>query len=76
MRLIYICHHCQQYIGEVDVVEWDESRLGFDILDDTERQELIHLDWDRQVGTVEAICDECMAKDDVLENRSGAFYIH
>ncbi|MBZ4653402.1 MAG: hypothetical protein JG781_741 [Peptococcaceae bacterium] len=62
MRLIYICDRCANYIDEIEMNALDEGRLGFDILTEEEREDLVHLDWQRQVGTVKAICDACLAK--------------
>lgn len=61
MRLIYICDQCNSYIDEIEVSDFDESMLGFNALTMEEREELLKLDWDRQVGTVMAICDNCLA---------------
>ncbi len=75
MRLIYICDRCANYIDEIQLSTLDEGRLGFDILTDEERDDLIHLDWERQVGTVKAICDACLAEANdsyiVLKNYYG-----
>ena len=62
MRLIYICDRCAKYIDEIEMNALDEVQLGFDILTEEEREDLVHLDWERQVGTVKAICDACLAK--------------
>ncbi len=59
MRLIYICDICQKYIGEINIDVWDESMLGFDVLSNQEKGELLHFDWGKEVGTVKAICDSC-----------------
>lgn len=60
MRLIYICEHCGSYIDEINVSEINEELLGFDTLTSDEREELINIDWSRQVGTVKVICDNCI----------------
>lgn len=62
MRLIYICNECKAYIDEIQLDAWDESRLGFDVLTEEDREELLHVNWEEQVGTVMAICDECLEK--------------
>lgn len=62
MRLIYICERCANYIDEIEMKALDEGQLGFDILTEEEREDLVRLDWERQVGTVKAICDACLAK--------------
>ena len=62
MRLIYICDRCANYIDEIEINALDEIQLGFDILTKEEREDLVHLDWERQVGTVKSICDVCLAK--------------
>ncbi len=64
MRLIYICDNCERYIDEIEVEEWDETLLGFDALTYEERNELLHLDWNRQIGTVRAICDTCWQENE------------
>ena len=64
MRLIYICDNCERYIDEIEVVEWDERLLGFDALTQEEKNELLHLDWNRQIGTVRAICDTCWQENE------------
>lgn len=63
MRLIYICESCGRYIDEIEMNHINESRLGFDVLTPEEKDDLIHLDWSRQVGTVMAICDLCWARN-------------
>ena len=65
MRLIYICDNCERYIDEIEVREWDEKLLGFDALTYEEKNELLHLDWNRQVGTVRAICDSCWQENEL-----------
>lgn len=62
MRLIYICDQCNSYIDEIEIPDIDESMLGFNTLTMEERDELVKLDWDRQIGTVKAICDQCLNK--------------
>lgn len=59
MRLIYICDECGKYIDEIELGNLNEARLGFDVLTPEEKDDLVSLDWDRQVGTVRAICDAC-----------------
>lgn len=60
MRLIYICEKCNSYIDEIELLDIDESVLGFNTLTSEERDELVKLDWNRQIGTVRSICDNCL----------------
>lgn len=62
MHLVYICDRCQKFIGEIDMGYIDETRLGFNILTPEEKDELLFFDWDRRMGTVKAICDDCWLK--------------
>lgn len=62
MRFVYICAECENYIGELELANWDESMLGFDTLDSEERKELVQIDFAGQLGTVRAICDDCYKK--------------
>ena len=64
MRLIYICDNCEKYIDEIEVRELDENLLGFDALSSEEKNELLHIDWGRQIGTVRAICDTCWQENE------------
>jgi hypothetical protein len=64
MRLIYICDNCEKYIDEIEIRDWDETSLGFDALTHEEKDELLHIDWNRQVGTVRAICDVCWQENE------------
>jgi hypothetical protein len=76
MRFIYICDECDSIIGEIELANWDETMLGFDALTFDEKRELLHLDQERRVGLVKAICDDCYRKklagpslEDRLEDR-------
>lgn len=59
MRLLYLCERCEKFIEELDVDVVDETQLGFDMLTGEEKEELVHLNWERGVGTVKTICDDC-----------------
>lgn len=62
MRFIYICDECDSFIGEIELANWDETMLGFDTLTFDEKKELLHLDQERRIGMVRAICDDCYRK--------------
>lgn len=62
MRFIYTCNECNSFIGEIELENWDESMLGFDTLTFEEKNELLHLDREQQIGMVKAICDACYRK--------------
>lgn len=59
MRFIYVCNECQNYIGEIQLQNWDETMLGFDALTQGEKQELVSINPLEQTGIVKAICDTC-----------------
>ncbi|PKM90067.1 MAG: DUF2757 domain-containing protein [Firmicutes bacterium HGW-Firmicutes-12] len=71
MRLIYICDECGRYIDEIEMGIINEDRLGFDVLTPEEREDLVHLDWNRQVGTVRAICDSCWGEGSTEKEQDG-----
>lgn len=76
MRLIYICDKCNSYIDEIELADIDDSLLGFNTLSNEERDELVKLDWNRQIGTVKSICDNCLnelagSEDELLEIAPG-----
>lgn len=59
MRFIYVCNECQNYIGEIQLQNWNETMLGFDTLTQREKQELVNIDPHEETGIVKAICDTC-----------------
>jgi len=67
MRFVYICAECESYIGELELLNWDESMLGFDTLDGEEKKELVQIDFAGQQGTVKAICDACYKEKAALQ---------
>lgn len=58
MHIVYTCAHCQQFIGELDMLEINEEKLGFDCLTLEERRDIIKFDYKGTVF-VAAICDDC-----------------
>lgn len=72
MRLIYVCDSCKKMIGEIDLGFIDENRLGFNVLTPEEKEELLFFDWERRLGTVKAICDECWLKSGCGQNPAGS----
>lgn len=75
MRLIYICDECGGYIDEIEMEQFNEIKLGFHVLTPDELDDLVHLDWDRQVGTVRAICDACWGKKQFSDEGHYSEYI-
>lgn len=58
MAIHYNCRHCGVTIGKLDLEHVSSSQLGFDHLDDNERQEMVQYD---QLGDihVKSICEDC-----------------
>ena len=60
MRLEYICSQCGSAIDHLEVEKLDESALGFDKLNESERQELLSFDPAHNTLTVKSLCDQCI----------------
>lgn len=60
MRIYYYCKYCDSPVGQIEMSELDEGRLGFDALTESEKHDIIKQD---QFGNiyVRTICDDCAA---------------
>ncbi|NSL52890.1 anti-sigma-F factor Fin family protein [Calidifontibacillus erzurumensis] len=58
MPIRYFCRHCQVHIGDVDSDMIDARSLGFHLLSEEERLEMINYDSDGNI-IVKSICEDC-----------------
>lgn len=58
MAIVYECRHCQQEVGRIDATEVEESSLGFQVLTNEERLEMITYEQNGDVK-VKTICENC-----------------
>lgn len=58
MAFHYYCRHCSTKIGTLDADAIHISQLGFHMLTDKERQEMIHYDSSGDI-IVKCICEDC-----------------
>ena len=58
MALHYHCRHCSVKVGSIDNISVSSQQLGFDLLSNDERQEMIIY---QQNGDIEikTICEDC-----------------
>lgn len=58
MALHYHCRHCSVKVGSIDNISVSSQQLGFDLLSNDERQEMITY---QQNGDIEikTICEDC-----------------
>ncbi|WP_170005977.1 anti-sigma-F factor Fin family protein [Bacillus fonticola] len=58
MALHYVCRHCQSQVGTLDQERLATTNLGFDVLTNAERQNMISFmsNGDLEIKT---ICEEC-----------------
>ncbi len=78
VHIVYTCAHCQQFIGELDMAEMNEEKLGFDCLTSEERRDIIKFDPSGAI-LVAAICDECFKKFQLVQENlsvSQKYFIH
>ena len=59
MKIHYHCEQCGQSIDSIDV-QLDEAKLGFDVLTDEERSQLLYHDPLTNSMYVQSICDDCI----------------
>lgn len=65
MSIIYVCRHCNTYVGEVDPLRVADAQLGFHSLTPEERTDIISYNSDNDVTYVKTVCDYCQQ---ALEN--------
>lgn len=58
MAIHYTCRHCGLQIGTIHNRSMYDNRLGFDCLDDEEKEEMIQLHNTGEIH-VKAICEDC-----------------
>ncbi|MCD7036648.1 anti-sigma-F factor Fin family protein [Metabacillus sp. GX 13764] len=58
MALHYVCRHCSFKIGTIDKDIIESSRLGFQLLSNTERQEMLTT-LENGDMIVKTICEDC-----------------
>lgn len=58
MNLIYKCPECDKIIDHLEVDKVDEESLGFNILTEEEREDIIEVEGDNTY--INVACDECV----------------
>lgn len=58
MPIHYYCRHCNMPMGEVDADRIDSKSLGFHVLNEEERMDMIKYDVNGNI-LVKAICEDC-----------------
>ncbi len=59
MKLLYYCHNCGDFIDELSVNKMDEKKLGFDILTEEEKKDIIKWNKSGDILYVGSVCDNC-----------------
>ena len=60
MKVHYLCEHCGTDIETIEVSHLDEKKLGFDILTEEERRQLLSYDAENDILHVKSMCDTCI----------------
>lgn len=60
MKIHYHCEQCGQAIDSIEVQQLDEAKLGFDVLTNEERQQLLYHDPVTNAMYVQSLCDGCI----------------
>lgn len=58
MAILYHCRHCGLNMGKLDLEMATSTQLGFDHLDERERQEMVQYDQQGDIH-VKVICEDC-----------------
>lgn len=59
MKLLYYCHSCGDFIDELTVDQVDEEKLGFDLLTEDEKQDIMKYSRTGNMLYVGSVCDAC-----------------
>lgn len=58
MALIYTCRHCGNTVGQITEIDLRSDQLGFNLLTNEERDEMISYDSHGNI-LVKSICEDC-----------------
>ncbi|HHY75099.1 MAG TPA: anti-sigma-F factor Fin family protein [Bacillus bacterium] len=58
MPIHYYCRHCKIQMGEVDKDSIESQKLGFHVLSEEERMDMISYDTNGDI-VVQSICEDC-----------------
>ncbi|MBH0231837.1 anti-sigma-F factor Fin family protein [Halobacillus yeomjeoni] len=76
MKIRYFCRHCKNQVGELDAKQVDVSQLGFDLLNDEDQQQMVHMNSQGNMD-IRTICDSCKETLDKHPNYHELdFFIH
>lgn len=59
MKILYYCHNCGDFIDELSVDQVDDQKLGFDLLTEDEKQDIIKWSKSGNMLYVGSVCDNC-----------------
>lgn len=59
MKIIYYCHNCGDFIDELSIDRLEEEKLGFDILTQEEKKDIIKWSKSGDMVYVRTVCDSC-----------------
>lgn len=59
MKLLYYCHNCGDFIDELTVEQVEEEKLGFDLLTEDEKQDIMKYSRNGNMLYVGSVCDVC-----------------
>ena len=72
MKIIYYCHNCGDFIDELSVDRLEEEKLGFDILTQEEKKDIIKWSKSGDMLYVRTIGDSChLHLNDLLAEEIG-----
>lgn len=59
MKVLYYCHNCGDFIDELTVDRVDEEKLGFNLLTEEEKQDIMKWSQNGNMLYVGSVCDNC-----------------
>jgi hypothetical protein len=61
MRIVYYCKHCGGFMGSIEAADLSPQQLGFDVLSNEEREQLLAVDSASGTTRVTIVCEHCEA---------------
>lgn len=59
MKVLYYCHNCGDFIDELTVDRVDEEKLGFNVLTQEEKEDIMKWSDSGNMLYVGSVCDHC-----------------
>ena len=74
MKILYYCHNCGDFIDELTVEQVNDEKLGFDLLTEDEKQDIIKWSKSGNMLYVGSVCDNCYQEINTMTGGTDPYF--